>query len=206
MKKYLCLILVLLFFTTLQSYAKPIKMIAQTQNDFSSDRINENVTLKIDGDYEFIDGTYVLNGTVLKGKIVSVVEPKRGKRDGYAYMQLTSYESPKKEKVEIDNPNAVVKLSKYKPLDIKEKSIDLGASAAGLVVKNISYPINFVRGAVTAEEGENRIVSGAKMTYEKSFFSYASKGQVLNVPAGEKLTVTFKFDNSDNEDNVEDDE
>lgn len=195
-KLFYILVLFLVTFSLVSSdvSAKTLKMIAETVNDFSTLDKTKQVELKIVGDYKVSDNDYIPNGLRLKGEITEISPPKRGKRNAYAYMKIISYKLPND--VFFKKFTALqkfsVKLSVYKKLDIKDKSLDLGASAAGLFVENITYPINFVRGVVVAEEGENRLAAGAKMTYEKSMFSYFSKGKELILPAGSQLTVTFK--------------
>ena len=205
MKKLFLLICLLTVFI-LPAYSKTLKMTVVSQNNFSA-QTDEKVSLKIDGNYKLTEERYIYSGTVIYGEIVSVVDPKIGKRDGYVYVKVTKIIGHDGKEYKVDNPNAVIKLSEYKPLDIKEKSIDVGTSAAGFVVKNISYPINFVRGVVTADEGENKISAGLDKAFDKSVFSYVKTGDELSAAAGTKLTVTLKYkiknDDSDDEDNDE---
>ena len=197
MKKLLGILLlffIVFSFTASAASAKTLKMIAETINDFSTLDRTKYIELKIVGDYKVSENAYVPSGLILNGEITEISSAKRGKRDAYAYMKITSYKLPNDATFKkFSSPQKFsVKLSKYKKLDIKDKSLDLGASAAGLFVENITYPINFVRGAVVAQKGENRLAAGAKMTYEKSMFSYFSKGKELILPAGSQLTVTLK--------------
>ena len=108
-------------------------------------------------------------------------------------MQLKHYKLPNGNAYEITNPDAIVKLTAHTTLDWKEKGLDTAASAAGYLVENITYPINFVRGVIKPIEGESRIASGVKTTYNKSMFSYFSKGKELVLTAGNPLTVTIKY-------------
>ena len=190
---YFLFIFVLTFATSVS--ASTVKVVTETQEAFSTANPTKHVVLIVDGDYDLDNGEYIPHETIIKGTIVQIVEPKRGKRDAYAYMKINEFKLPNSAEIhKVDNPNAIVKLSKYKPFDIKSKSVDVGITAAGFLVKNITYPINFARGAVAGmEEGENPIVSGAQMTYEKSFFSYISKGKPLEVPAGSKLIMTITY-------------
>lgn len=201
MKKLLTT-LCLIIFTAMPVFSASLKMEVATLKDFSTSRPNEKAVLAVSGNYKLSKEKYIPDGTVIKGDIIHVEEPKRGKRDGYAFMKITAFQIPGQTEFAVNNPNAIVKLSKYKPIDVVDKTLDLGASAAGFFVKNISYPINFARGVITADEGENRLKSGAKLTYEKSFFSYASKGKALDIPKGEKLILTINYKKS--EDNSSD--
>jgi len=193
MKKYLLIFSLFILFFVAPADAKTLKMIAQTQNDFSTETMVKNLTLKIVGDYKINDNQHIPSGLILNGEVVKITAPKRGKRGAVAYFELKSYTMPNGNTYSVNNPNAIGKITAYKPLDLKSKGVDLGVSAAGLLVENISYPINFVRGAVTAQEGENRLKAGVKLTYEKSTLSYISKGQHIIVPAGNNLIVSFKY-------------
>jgi len=194
MKKLLYLFVFILIFGSISEVdAKTIKMVGQSMQDFSTKNPTKNISVKIIGDYALANGKYVPNGLVINGEVIKIREPKRGKLPAIAYFQLKNYTINGKNYT-VKNPNAVGKITAYKSLDIKDKGIDLGVSAAGLLVENISYPINFMRGVATAEEGENRLKAGAELTYEKSMFSYLSKGKHIEVPAGEKLLVTFEYE------------
>ena len=198
MKKiFYLLVLFLIIGVISDAEAKTIKMVAETQKQFSTKNLTENVSLKIVGDYELSTTQHIPAGLIIKGNVVKIVEPKRGKMGAVAYFKLNSYTMPSGATYTVNNPNAVGKITAYKPLDIKSKSVDLGVSAAGLLVDHISYPINFVRGVATAAEGENKLKAGAELTYEKSMFSYFSKGKHIEVPAGEKLIVTFQYEDKD---------
>ena len=195
MKKVLSVLVALMLLISANSVsAKTIKVIGKTLNDFSTIEKTENLKVEILGTHKTPTGNYIPAGTIISGKMVKFVEPKRAKRDAHAYLKINNYKLAHENTYrQVINPNAVAKISKYQKLDIKDKSIDLGTTAAGFFVENISYPINFVRGAVGAQEGENRLKAGAKKTYEKSFFSYASRGKELVVPSGSLLTVSFTF-------------
>ena len=175
--------------------AATLKVVAETQETFSTANPTNHLILKVVGDYDLPNGEYLPCDTIIKGTVVQIVEPKRGKRDAYLYMKIDEFKLANSSTFhKVDNPNAIVKISKYKPIDLKTKSVDVGVTAAGFFVKNISYPINFARGAVEGmEEGTNPIVSGAQMTYEKSFFSYISKGKPLEVPANSKVIITVNY-------------
>lgn len=175
--------------------AKTLKVTGKTLNDFSTIEKTENLKIEILGTHQTPNNNYIPAGTIISGKVTKFIEPKRIKRDAYAYLKIDSYKlAHENDYKSVKNPDAVVKISKYKKLDVKEKSLDIGASAAGLLIENITYPINFVRGVVSAEKGENRLKAGAEMTYEKSVLSYASKGKELVVPTGSLLTVTLTYE------------
>lgn len=174
--------------------AKTYKFVAQTMSDFSSDKPAKNIKVQIVGDYDLDNGEYLLNGTVFTADISKVKKETRGKRPAYALLKLNSIQLPNNSEIkDISHLSLWVKMSAYKPIDIADKALDLGATAAGFAVENISYPINFVRGMIKpANPKDNRVVAGVKMTYEKSVFSYLSKGEPLVLPTGTKLILSIK--------------
>ncbi len=178
--------------------AATLKLIAEAQTDFSSEKPSKDFTVKVKGTYNLKNGEIIPDGMLINGEIVKVKQATRGRRDAYANMLLKDY-AINGTTYQVNNPNAIVKITAYEPIDMKEKGIDLGISAAGFVVKNISYPVNFVRGVVSPEEGENRLKAGVRRTYEGSFFTYISKGDALILPKGTPMTITIKY-NNDNED------
>ena len=68
----------------LPTEAKTLKMIAQTQNDFSTETIIKNLSLKVVGDYKINDNQHIPDGMLLNGEVIKVSAPKRGKRGAVA--------------------------------------------------------------------------------------------------------------------------
>ncbi len=208
MKKSLKLFLILTAIVTLQlsniAFAATAKILVETQEPLST--LNPPLTLKVKivEDFHLKNGESVNAGDVLMGRITSVTEAKRGKRDASFAFKLTTYvpvNTPEKP-VLIKNPNAIAKGIAYNPLDLKETSLNVGASAANFVVPYISYPINFVRGLVAPEEDKNRLESAVQKTYETSVVSYASKGEEIDVKAGDKLILVFNYNVPEQEQNT----
>ena len=196
MRKIIIFVFIILISLLSQSaYAQTKKFKAEAMSDFSTKNPPDTFVAKFVGDYALDNGEVILDGTLIKGKITKITPETRGKRNAYAYMQLLYAKSPNTDKVlYLSDKNLVVKISEYEPIDFAEKTMDVGASAAGFVVKNAAYPINFIRGVINPEdENDNRLVAGAKMSYEKSVFSYVSKGKPFTLKKGDMFIITVKY-------------
>ena len=132
-------------------------------------------------------------------EVTNISTEKRGKIDANFEARVKTVSIPSENKtIEIKNPNAIVKISKYKKLDVPDKACDVGVTVANHFVNNIAYPVNFVRGAIKDETG-NRLSSGAKTVYEKSVLSYASKGKPLTLNTGDLAIMSFYLEDKGEE-------
>lgn len=145
----------------------------------------------------------LLTGSVLKGDVIDVVSPRRLKRDATFSFKPVSYTDLN---AETYNLNLNIISSYTKPLD-KGKIAESAALGVGsYFVKGLSMGVAAVKGAVKNEEG-NRIKSSAVSVYESSPFSYAEKGEDLDINKGDCFYL--KFPNPDkvkNDDTSSDDE
>ena len=80
--------------------------------------------------------------------------------------------------------------SKYEKLDVTDKAINTGKSVANHFVKNITYPVQFVKGVAQNKSGD-RLKSGWDEAYDASPLSYAEKGKPLELQSGDLATLTF---------------
>lgn len=187
----------LLCFISIQSctFAATLKVIVKSLEAFSSASPSQTLKLITEKDYPFKNNEILKKNTILTGEVIEIVPPKIGKRDAYFYCKLTSYTdaSQGSEPVMIDNENAVIKVKPYKEFDMKENSINAGVTVAGLFVDHIAYPINFARGVISPYEDKSRLASGAKKMYDKSVFSYISKGQEMIIRPDDKLMLIINY-------------
>lgn len=202
MKRFLTLFLTLIL-TINFANAKNFKMLVEIIDDVDINNPPKTVKTRLVQEKIFNENQKLEEGCIFEGKIVDVVEAKRGKRNEYFYYQITAYTCPSsQQKISVTNENAVVKATAYKEIDKKEIAFSAGTTIAGLFVDHIAVPINFVRGAVEQPyENTSRVKSGAKKAYEKSFLSYFSKGKEMQLNNGTRLTLTAKLKSNDNEEN-----
>lgn len=194
MKKLLILFLSLIFISP-AALGKTFKMTAELLEPFNSANPPSTIKTRVMGDYIFNEKEAILDGTMFTGNVIVIVEPKRGKRDGYFYCRLTDYTKTANGAnytIPINN-DLIVKVKLYKPFDKKEFAIDTTVSAAGLFVNYISFPVNFARGVIKPYGDKSRMASGVQKVYEKSFMSYISKGDTMHLNAGDKIILEFAY-------------
>ena len=202
------LFLGIIFFTVQPSEAKTYKMVA-----FSLDKISTTedmpkyVTLKVPAQTIAGANVHLENESMLRVKITEIQPAKRGKRNGYVMTKLVAYSVPSKDNKAIDvaDKEIELKLKKYSETDFK----GLATTAATTVVSHVvgipflNQGVAAVKGAVKPNEGQSRIKSAGVNLYESTPFAYLKKGQELNVAIGEKLTLSFKTDETEEETNYE---
>lgn len=192
MKKILILFLSLILISP-AAFGKTFKVTAELLEPFSSANPPMTIQTRVIGNYIFNEKEGILDGTIFIGDVVAIVEPKRGKRDGYFYCKLTECIKTINDTDCARPDNLTVKIKLYKPFDKKEFAVDTTITAAGLFVNYINFPINFVRGVIKPYEDKSRMVSGVQKVYEKSFISYISKGDIMHLNTGDKVTLEFAY-------------
>lgn len=197
-----------IFFNTQTAEAKTYKMIA-----FSLDKITttENtqqyLTLKVPAQVIAGADIQLENEALIRVKITEVHPAKRGKRDGYVITKLIAYSVPSQnnEAINVADRNIELKIKKYSQTDFK----GLATSAATTVVSHVvgipflNQGVAAVKGAVNPNEGQSRLKSASMNVYESTPFSYIKKGEELNISVGEKLTLSFKTNEPEEEPNYE---
>lgn len=188
MKKIFILLIVLIFSTSV--YAKNVKV--EAMSDFSTANPPKIWSVKIvEG---FVTDDYpVYAGSIVKGKIESVADPKRLKRNAnFTFVPTDYYDYKTQQWYEIKRDFS----GKYSSLtDISAKSIaKTGAVAVGnkLVDGFFGPSVALIEGAVKNEQG-NRAKSAAVSVYESSPISYVNKGKDLEIKQGQIFVMNFKM-------------
>lgn len=199
MKKFLGILFVLfmsVMFSNLQVFADavdyiPHKMTVQFEQDFSTNNPPKEFSVIINDNYEFPNVRPIEKGTQVFLEVTKVSQAKRAKMDASFQARIVrAYIPSTDETIIVNNPKAIVKFSKYEKLDVTDKAVNTGISVANHFVKNITYPAQFVKGAVQNKEG-NMLKSGLNAAYEASPLSYIEKGEALELQSGDLATLTF---------------
>ena len=197
--KKLLIIMSALFITSLSAQSAE-SAIGTSQCEFSTANPVKTFEVKLDEGVELPDGTVFTANSVLYGKVTKVSDGQRGKRTGYFEFYLTKYITAEEEH-DISRKFIKIKVSHYEPLDKKEVAKKVAVTGATTVasaitkVPGISQGISFVKGAAKAEEGENRLATGAKQVYKDSPLSYVEKGTSLVIHQGQQVKLKFTEDN-----------
>lgn len=168
------------------------KVIVESLDDFSFVKEGNIVTLKVLEGNEFKNGIVFEQGAILTAKAAKMVDPKRGKRNGYLVIYPVSYTIPSTgETKKIEDEYWMANVYGYKPFDMKNAAIGAGLFAGGMFVKGLGQFYYFGKGIVNPEEGENRLKSGVKSVYENSPLAYIEEGEELKIQTGDALLLKF---------------
>lgn len=182
--------------------AAKFKLVVEVLEPFDSNNPPKTLTTRVIEEYQFNNGYRIEKGCMFEGEVTEIIQPKRGKRDGYFYYKPITYTRPSKDNEQMvieDGLLTAVKAKYYKPLDKKEIAFDAAATTAGFFVHGISYPINFARGVIEPYDGKNRLTSGVQKVYEKSPLVYALKGESMKLMQGDIITLIFYYDRDEDD-------
>ena len=152
------------------------------------------------GTYEFSEDKYIEEKSIITIMIEKYIEPKRGKRDGYAKIKLIKYTIPSKDNEIVctknDNITGTLKLSN--PIDKKDIFKSAGVSAAGhfLKIPGFSQAFAVSKGLIKPNPEQNRLQSAGTNLYESTPLTYAEKGIDLEIE--EDAIVVIKLRDEDN--------
>lgn len=170
---------------------KSNKVIVESLENFTFRDSESTVTLKVLESNEFENGVKFEEGTVLYAKASKMVDPKRGKRNGYLIINPIKYTVPGEETLDITDEYWLANVYGYKPFDMKNAAISAGLFAGGMFVKGIGQVYYFGKGVLSPEDGENRLKSGVKSVYKNSPLAYIESGEELSIKTGDVLLLKF---------------
>lgn len=165
---------------TLLSVAPAIAetMAVQSLSEISTEKPEAIIKLKVARNCK-LDNVELKEGYILEGKILNVIDPKRLKQDAKFTFYPTYYTNLKGKKSRF----AKVYVGEYTPnfeIDAAKLAKTAALTVGNHFVKGISTGFYAVEGAVENEDG-NRVKSAAHNVYENSIFSYAEKGEQLDI-------------------------
>lgn len=171
------------------------KAVVESLCSFSFEDEAHDVRLKVLEENSFENGITFEKDSILTARVTKVIDPKRGKRNGYLIVQPLTYTIPSKGETKNINEEAwSAKVLGYKPFDVKKSAVGAGLAVAGHFVKGIGQFYYFGKGVIKPEEGENRLVSGVKNVYENSPLAYIEEGEEAHVETGDLLLLKFYYE------------
>ncbi|MGM9994766.1 MAG: hypothetical protein ACI37R_08585 [Candidatus Avigastranaerophilus sp.] len=204
MKKIICLILFFVFLMPLCAFADilPYKIYACSTEKINTSQIKEGeyLTFLTIGQYEIAENKYIEENAIVKVIIKKYVKPKRGKRNGYAKIELVEYSIPSKDNeiINISNKNITGTLKLSSPLDKKEiiKNASVAVTGHFLEIPGFSQAIAISKGLINPNPEQNRLQSAGTNLYESTPFTYVEKGNDLEIE--ENAIVVLKIKNNEN--------
>ncbi len=202
MKKRILTLLFILFFITTPAFAVSVKVSAM--QEFTTVQPAETLKVMTLEPVEFKNGLLFPEGTIIKGEIFDVKQPKRGKLNA-SFKFKPIYYSYNGQKKELTESGLTAKYAPYKELNKAELATSAVSTAGSMIFKipGFSEAISFTKGFIKNPDN-NRLKSGAKQIYKDSFFSYIEEGKDVSIKKDEMFILKFKLkDEPDEEDEEE---
>ena len=198
MKKLIILFAFILLMTTPVSAATGIKTHSIMNNSYSCELPNRTLNFRLKSGFEY-NGVYAPEGTEITATVIETKEAKRLKRDAYLTCSVDSV-SINGVVTDVKDKDVHVVIKQFTPKD-KKYYAKMGLDTAATTVASHFIPggniiYNFAQGAVVDSSNKNRVVSGVKNAYEKSFLSYFSKGDPINLKPNDEIITVF-YDSND---------
>ena len=126
------------------------------------------------------------HGDTITASMIDIKDPKRLKRDATFKFKISSITTQVGNTILVEDNNIAKFVPEHK-LDKKELAKSAALSVGNHFIEGLSYGYRAIEGAVKSEEDGfvNRTKSAGKHVYEKSMFSYASKGHEVDINSGE---------------------
>ena len=184
------IILSLLFIFALQFPVKAEIMAVQAMNNISTTKPNEVVIVKVIRDCR-LDNVDLKIGYILEGKMLSVKQPKRLKKDASFTFYPTEYKDLNGQTQRFTKVYVGEFSSKFEvdPVKLAKSAV---LTVGNHFVKGISAGYYAVEGAVKNEDNK-RVKSAVHNVYENSPLVYVEKGDQLNIKPN--TCFGLKFDN-----------
>lgn len=197
-------LLILSFVISISSaYAKNLRVEALSY--LSTENPPKTWKVKIVDGFIADNGFVVYAGSILEGRIESVSEPKRLKRNATFIFVPTKYYDAQSNTCKTVTEKIQGKYSSMTDVTVGSVAKTGAVFVGDKVIGNFFGPgIALVQGAIKNEQ-ENRAKSAAVSVYESSPLSYIDKGKELEIQEGQIFIMSFKqiTDEDDDKPNYE---
>lgn len=184
-------ILVSLFLLASPVFAKNVKV--EAMSDFSTENPPQVWSVKIVEGFATKSGYPVYAGSVIKGRIENVRDPKRLKRNATFTFIPTDYFDYCSQRWFRVEQNLSGKYSLLSDIDAKSVAKTGAVTVGNKLLDGFFGPgVALVEGAVKNEQG-NRAKSAVVSVYESTPLSYANKGKELEIKEGQVFVMNFKM-------------
>ena len=166
------------------------------------DTVNPSQTIDVRVLESNILGNHVVKtGDIIRCEVLTVTEPKRGKRKASFTVRPTEIISNGETTVINENlcgkyAEKIISKEELKKVDKVKVGKKAVLSVGNHFVKGLTAGVTLAEGMIENEEG-NRIESGVKKVYKESPLSYVEKGEELDLETGESFYLIFKPSNED---------
>lgn len=185
-QKFFCLCFLLLSGVMFsQTYAQTVEV--ESLSSFSTANPPASISVKLSEPLELTQDLTLDSGTVIKGNLIDVVNPKRLKRNASFSFKPVKYTDTKGKTGKI--PSGIL-ASYTTPTDKKKLAKNAALGVGSYFVKGLSVGAAAIEGAVKNQE-DNRFKSSAVAAYESSPLSYVEKGQDIEIQEAQIFYLKF---------------
>lgn len=160
----------------------------EAMSDFSSENPPKTMQIKALEDVALDEKITVKAESVMSGKVVDVISPKRLKRNASFTFVPLNYTDVSGKVEEINNYYPAKYTTKINKGQLA-KSVGLGVGS--FFVKGLSIGYSAIEGAIKNEK-DNRFKSSVTEVYQDSPLSYVEKGEELVIEKGQLFFLNFK--------------
>lgn len=195
------LVLAASFLIGTAAFAETLKVEAITP--FSTQNPPSQIQVKSLGELQITKKVKINEGDILTGCLTDIKDPKRLKRNASFKYQIKTVTDGNGRTVKVKENN-VAKYVAPINLDKKEMAKSAALSVGNHFVEGLRMGYHAVEGAVKSENGAgNRISSAVENVYEHSVLSYASKGEEIEINAGDVFGLKLHSEDEIEEYNAE---
>lgn len=192
MQKKFCLGFLVLLIAGMYDVAMAKTVEVEALEPFTTANPPSSIRIKLLNKLELTNNLTIEPGSEMSGSLVDVESPKRLKRNAKFSFRPNWYIDESGERKIIHESIIASYTTTLDGTQLAKKAV-LGVG--NHFVKGLTVGVAAVEGAVENETG-NRIKSGAKSVYEATPFSYANKGQDIQIDKNQVFYL--KFPNIDN--------
>lgn len=187
MQKNFCLGFLVLLIAGMYNVASAKTVEVEALEAFTTANPPAAIRVKLLNELELSNNLTIEPGCEISGSLVDVESPKRLKRNAKFSFKPNWYIDENGEKKIIHED---ITASYTTTLDTAQLAKKTALSVGNHFVKGLTVGVAAVEGAVENESG-NRLKSGAKSVYEATPFSYANKGQDIQINKAQVFYLKF---------------
>ena len=161
------------------------------------DTVNPSKTIDVKVLEDNIMGNHVVKtGDIIRCNVLTVTDPKRGKRKASFTVRPMEIISNGETTVISENlcgkyAEKIISKEELKKIDKLKAGKKAVLTVGNHFVKGLTAGVTLAEGMIENEEG-NRLESGVKKVYKESPLSYVEKGEELDLETGESFYLIFK--------------
>ncbi|MDD3420607.1 MAG: hypothetical protein PHE78_08470, partial [Candidatus Gastranaerophilales bacterium] len=170
-------------------------VLVESLSEFSSLNPLQEYSFRIIEDLKLNKETKLEQNSIIKGRVLRFVAPKRLQKDAYFVFVPYTYTIPSYGNQEFAvTKRFETKIKYYEDFqvpDSKTVAKNTGLFVVGCMIPGLDYVINFADGMTHPKDGKGRFKSGCSQIVESWPICYCLKGDEIVIQRGAKAKFTF---------------